>query len=136
MSFNISHGQGELLAQLAPPNGTTNVLFSIAADGLRTEITLITCAIDPGGTLFTPGQIDIDIFHDDDGTTYDQTTRIISETRLVRLQDSIIFQAQHPGSGIHVRPGGSIGLMVSDADDVNVSLYGITETRAERVVGR
>lgn len=134
MSFNISHGQGELLVQIRP--GVTTPVTAYTADQLRTEITLITAAIDPAAVLSTVGQTDIAIYHDDDGTTYDQTTIILSETRLQLLQDSIVFQAQHPGSGIHLLPTGTLGVETADANDVTFSIYGITETRAERVVGR
>jgi hypothetical protein len=134
MSFNISHAQGELLAQVRP--GVTTPVTAVTADALRIEITLITAAIDPTAVLSTAGQTDVAVYHDDDGTTYDQTSIILSETRLQLLQDSILFQAQHPGSGIHILPGGNLAVETADANDVTFSIYGITETRAERVVGR
>lgn len=135
MSFNISHGQGELLAQVRP--GVTTPVVAFTAGQLRAEITLIKCVIDPAAVLSTAGQTDIALYHDDDGgSTFDQTTIIESETRLQLLQGTILFQAQHPGSGYHIKPGGQIAVEVADADDVTFSFYGITETRAERVMGR
>lgn len=131
MSFNISHAQGELLAQFRPSVTTPVVAFT--AGELRVEITLILAAIDPAAVLSTAGQTDIAIYHDDATPfVFDQTTIIWSETRLQLLQEPIVFQAQHPGSGIHVQPNGQIAVEVADADDVTFSFYGITETRAER----
>lgn len=136
MTGVVTHAQGELLAQIRPGVTTPVLAYSTAANGLRTEITLIKATIDPLVVLGTAGQTDIAIYHDDDGTsTADQSTIIWSETRLQLLQEPIVFQAQHPGSGIHVKPGGQIYVQTADADDVTFSLYGITETLAERVRG-
>lgn len=132
MSFNISHAQGELLAQVRP-NVTTPVL-AYTADQLRTEITLILCVIDP---IAGPAESDVALYHDDSGgSVFDQTTIILSETRLQLLQTNDLFQGQHPGSGIILNAGGQLAVQCADADDVTFSIYGVTETRAERVVGR
>ena len=130
----FSHAQGLLLAQFRP--GVTTPVTAFTASALRTEITLITAAIDPAAVLTTVGQMDIAIYQDDDGTTYDQTTILFSETRLQLLQDSIVFQAQHPGSGIMLAAGGSIGVETTDANDVTFNIFGITETRAARIESR
>lgn len=135
MSFDISHAQGELLAQITP--GVTTPVQAFQAGELRVEITMIKCAIDPAAVLATAGQTDVALYHDDaGGSTFNQSTLIAAETRLQLVQDSILFQAQHPGSGIHIQPNGELGVEVADANDVTFSIYGITETRAERVVGR
>jgi hypothetical protein len=127
----ISHAQGELLAQVRP--GVITPVVAYAADQLRTEITLILAVVDP---VAGPTQADIAIYHDDSGgSTFDQTTIIFSETRLQLLQESIVFQAQHPGSGIFINAGGELAVETSDANDVTFSIYGITETLAERVRG-
>ena len=57
--------QGQLLAQLRPGVTTPVNAFSVAADGLRTEITLISAAV------LAAGNKDITLYHDDDGTTFD-----------------------------------------------------------------
>lgn len=135
MSFQISHAQGELLAQVRP--NVTTPFSAFVAGELRAEITLILCVLDPLVVLSTAGQTDVAIYHDDSGgSTFDQSTIIWSETRLQLLQEPILFQAQHPGSGIHVKPGGEIAVQTADADDVTFSIYGITETLADRVVNR
>ena len=92
------------------------------------EITLLVAVLVPGAS----GQIEIDVFHDDDGTTYNNDTLIASIDKADN-DDGLVFQAQHPGSGILVSRNGSIGVRVSSANDVNFSIYGITETLAERV---
>ena len=132
--LGISHAQGELLAQVRP--GVTTPIEAYSSDQLRTEITLILAVIDPSVVLGTPGQTDIAIYHDDSGSsTFDQSTILWSETRLQLLQEPIVFQAQHPGSGITVDANGQIAVETADADDVTFLLYGITETLAERVRG-
>ena len=134
MSFQISHAQGELLAQVRP--GVTTPVTALTASELRIEVTLIKCVLDPLVVLSTAGQSDVAVYHDDDGTTYDQTSIIISETRLQLLQTNILFQAQHPGSGIMIKPGGNLAVQCADANDVTFSIYGITETLADRVINR
>lgn len=135
MSFNISHAQGELLAQVRP--GVTTPFLAFTGSNLRTEITLITCVLDPLVVLTTPGQTDVAVYHDDETPfVFDQTTIILSETRLQLLQDNILFQAQHPGSGIMLRADAQIAVQTADADDVTFSIYGITETLADRVINR
>ena len=128
MTQNVTHAQGELLAQIRP--GVTTPVVAFTGSELRTEIILIQAVIDP---LAGPTQTDIAIYHDDSGgSTFDQSTIIWSETRLQLLQEPTVIQAQHPGSGIHVKPGGQIAVQTADADDVTFSIYGITETLAER----
>ena len=135
MTINVTHGQGELLAQIRP--GVTTPVVAYTGGELRTEITLILCTIDPAAVLGTAGQTDVAIYQDDaGGSTFDQSTIIWSETRLQLLQESTLFQAQHPGSGLQLKAGAQLAVEVADADDVTFSFYGITETRAERVVGR
>lgn len=135
MTWSVSHAQGELLAQVRP-NVTTPFLAYTNGE-LRAEITLILAVLDPLAVFATAGQTDIAIYHDDvTPFVFDQSTIIWSETRLQLLQEPIVFQAQHPGSGIQLKPNAQLAVQTADADDVTFSLYGITETRAERVVGR
>lgn len=92
------------------------------------EITLLVAVIVSG----TAGQTEIEVYHDDDGTTYDNDT-LIASIQKADNADGLVFQAQHPGSGILISRSGSIGVKVSQANAVNFSIYGITETLAERV---
>lgn len=122
------HASGELLAQVRPAVTTAVTLFT--AGTLRTEVTLLIAAVTPG----SGNNIAVEIYHDDDGTTYDNTTLIGTITNAESAEDTV-FQAQHPGSGIHIKPGGSLGVKISTANAVNFSVYGITETTAERIRG-
>lgn len=128
MTWNVTHAQGELLAQLRPSGTGAVTLFK--AGELRAEITLIIAAVREGGS-----STEVRLYHDDSGNdVYGDDTIILGETKVETDQDNI-FQAQHPGSGIHIKPNGSLGVSVNDADEVNFSVYGITETLAERVRG-
>jgi hypothetical protein len=126
MSIGVSHAQGQLIAQVIP--GVTSAVNLFTATNLRMEITLLIAVIHSG----TAGNIEIEFYHDDDGTTYDNTTLIASIQRADNA-DGLVFQAQHPGSGILIARGGSIGVKISTASVVTFSAYGITETLAERV---
>ena len=128
MSFQVSHAQGELLAQIQP--GVTTPVTLVSAVELRLEVTLILAPVIPGGGDTTA----ITLYHDDTGTTYNNGTLIGNVTN-AEAADDVLFQAQHPGSGIHIKPGGSLGVATSVASNVTISVYGITETLAERVRG-
>ena len=128
MTWNVTHAQGELLAQVRPSNTSAQTLFK--AGELRAEITLIIATIIEGGS-----STEVRLYHDDSGNdVYNDDTVLIGETKVDTDTDNA-FQAQHPGSGIHIKPGGSLGVKVDNANQVNFSVYGITETLAERVRG-
>jgi len=118
----MNFAAGSLLAQVKPAVTTAVTLYTAV---LRTEITLFLAVVIPGSA----GNIDIDIYHDDDGTTYDDSTLIGSIQRADNA-DGLTFQAQCPGSGIMIARGGTIGVKISTADDINFSMYGITESLA------
>lgn len=126
MTVGVSHGQGSLLAQLRPSGTTAVQLFQ--SDTLITELTLLFAQVRAGEA----GTVDVTVYHDDDGTTYDDDSVIFLDQR-TRFASPSVFQARHPGSGILLAPGGSIGVQSSIANAVNFSLYGITETLAERI---
>jgi len=126
VSINVTHAQGQLLAQLRPSVTTAVTLY--LSTNLRTEITLLVAVIVSG----TAGQTEIEIFHDDDGVVYDNDS-LIASIQKADNADGLVFQGQHPGSGILMARGGAIGVKVSQANAVNFSIYGITETLAERV---
>lgn len=122
--------QGQQLAQLRPSVTTPVTLYQVPAApaGLRVELTLLFVALRDGAS-----STEINIFHDDDGTTYNDDTIIAGETKVDTDTDNI-FQAQAVGGGIFVKAGGSIGVQVNNANDVNFTLYGITEQLAvERI---
>ena len=98
----------------------------MAPQGLRTELTLLIACVVPG----TGGNIDVVVYHDDDGTTYDNDSVIFTVQRAT-TGDDLVAKLESIGGGIFVKPGGSIGVEVSSANTVNFSLYGITETLAQ-----
>jgi len=123
---SLNHAQGQLLAQVQPAVTTPVVLFQ--AGELRTEVTLVfTCNHDAGN-------VTIEFFHDDAGTTFDHAHKL-SQVQLAPNDPDKFFQSQHPGSGIMISPGGALGIKVSAINAVTVTVYGITETLAERVRG-
>lgn len=124
--IGLGHAQGELLAQVRP--GVVTAIELLAASTLRQEVTLIM--IDNHGT----GNVQLKVYHDDAGSSYTDATGIIHKS-ISQNTDPVLFQAQHPGSGIHVKPGGTLGVLVDSANDVTLSLYGISETLAERTIG-
>jgi len=124
----ISHAQGELLAQVRP--GVTTAVQLIKSDTLRIEITLLVATIIEGGTA-----MNLFVYHDDSGSdVYDNSTIIFSANKQLTDPD-LLFQAQHPGSGIIIKPGGSLGVKIATASNATFSVYGITETLAGRVRG-
>jgi hypothetical protein len=112
--------QGQLFAQVKPSGTSAVTLFTTT---MRTEVTLLLATVLTG----TPT---VEVFHDDDGTTFDTTTQIYLATRST-ANHPIIYQNSGNGSGIMIRAGGSLGIKVSAANSVTFSLYGITETRAD-----
>ena len=124
--MSSNHAQGELLAQINPSVTTAGGLF--LTQQLRVEITLILVV----NRNASPQSCSI--YHDDDGATYNAGTEILRRDIPAGVSE-IVFQAQHPGSGIMMLPGGSLGAQVAAANDLTISVYGITETLAERVRG-
>lgn len=124
--MSSNHAQGELLAQVNPSVITAGGLF--VTQELRVEVTLIL-AVNRNAAAEL-----VQIFHDDDGTTYNAATEIIRKD-VPANESLVLFQAQHPGSGIMMVPGGTLGAQVEVANDLTISVYGITETLAERVRG-
>jgi hypothetical protein len=64
--------QGELLAQVNPAVTTAVTLFT--ASELRIEAVLLTATFVTGST----GTIDVELYHDDDGTTYNGSTIVLA----------------------------------------------------------
>ena len=127
--MTTGHASGELLGRIVPGVLTPVTLYQ--ADELRTEITLFVVVQAP---LTGGATANIIIFHDDNGTTYDITTALAAAV-VTKDADGLtaVFQAQHPGSGIMIKPGGSIGVQSSQINETVFTIYGVTETLAERI---
>lgn len=127
----LGHAQGELLAQVQP--GVTTAVNLFTAGDVRMEITLVLACQKSGGT----GSPVFELFHDDDGTTYNDTTIIYNDTLNsgTNRPTVIAMQAQHSGSGVMIKPGGSLGCRSSIASEITFSVYGHSASIAERVKG-
>ena len=124
MTSSLSHAQGELLAQVRP--GVTTPVTLFEAGELRTEVTLIMVGhVGSGGVI-------MHLYHDDNGVAYSAANEICHKT-ISPTDDCLLFQAQHPGSGIMIKSGGSLGVEIDTANDLVFSVYGVTETLADRV---
>lgn len=110
-----------LIGQLRPADTAAATLVSApaAARGVRLSVVRIV-ACNVSGAAAT-----IRIFHDDDGTTYDQTTALYYDAPLGPGQSMEIL-AYSPSGGLGVAPGGSIGCRSSVGSAVTFTAYGTT----------
>jgi hypothetical protein len=115
----LSFASGELLAQ-SRPAGTTAVSAFTAS--LHTEITLIVICNTTGSAA------NVSIFHDDVGSTFDQTTAIYY-VKAVPANDTIFIRAE-AGAGLHMSVDGQIGIQTATGSALTFSIYGITEAIA------
>jgi len=134
MTLQVSHGQGQLLGRVVPSVITAVQLFK--AVELRTEITLLIAVQAPLGGA---NVADLVVFHDDSGSDVYNISTVVLADRFDRTTAEgfgvALFQAQHPGSGITLSPGGSIGVQTSKINETVFTCYGVTETIAERLRG-
>lgn len=114
---------GSQLGQLRP--GDTNNA-SIYTATLRTEITRVVICNTTGTAA------DARLFHDDDGSTFDQTTALLFD-KAIPANDVVEVLAGSEGSGIHVAVGGQIGVRTATLDALTFTLYGVTEDLSRRV---
>lgn len=108
---------GGLLAQSRPGTTTAATLFTAT---LRTEIKkMVVCNTGAGTGAYS-------IYHDDDGTTYDQTTALFYSKSLAANTTDVINAEDYAG-GISVSAGGSIGIQTATASAMTFSFYGTTQ---------
>lgn len=127
----ISFAPGILLAQVRPSSIGSHVVVPQVT--ILTEVTLILAASADETEIAT-----FTLHHDVGGETYDQSNHIIKGTIATTdlPKDSRVFQAQYPGTGIMLGVGDSLGITVSTADVVTVSVYGVTRTVAQSMYSR
>ena len=111
---------GTLLAQTRPANTTAATAYTAS---IQTEITRILVA---NTTVLAAT---FRLFHDDDGTTYDQTTALYYDESIAANTTKVInMEAQ--GCGLFVAKSGTIGVRTGTADALTFSLYGrVRESR-------
>jgi len=101
-----------ILAQSRPANTSAASLFAPNYDDSVEIGTLHICNV-------TGSSVDVSVFHDQDGTTFDQSTALIYQYPLAANGwidiDSLVGEWSNAGN---------IGIQVGTADAVNFTLYG------------
>tara|TARA_B100000989_G_C19359720_1_gene392713 strand:- start:50 stop:394 length:345 start_codon:yes stop_codon:yes gene_type:complete len=107
--------QGSQLAQTRPSGTSAAAAFTAT---VPTEITRIFIANTTGSTAA------FSIFHDDDGSTFDQTTALFSGVS-INGNTTTEFSC-NPGAGIQMRPDGKLAVQTDTGSALTFSIYGIT----------
>lgn len=104
--------QEKQLGQLRPANTTAASLYSPPASTTAIFKTLIIANVTAGAALYR-------VFHDTDGTTYDQTTALFYDVSVAANATAIIefFGASHQDAG-------NIAVRTDTADALVFTLYG------------
>ena len=110
-----SYAPGFLLAQSRPSNTTAATLYTA---GMKTEVTRIIIANTTGSAAT------FRLFHDDDGTTMDETTALIWDNSIATA-NYVDIQAYLDGAGITIAAGGSLGIRSGTGNALTFSAYGI-----------
>jgi len=119
---------GSQAAQSRPAVTTAvNVLTGQGNTGPRLEVYRIVVA-EVGGA-----GVNWSIFHDIDGTTYDENTALWFENALA-ANTTFEWTAQYPGGGIPIGKNGSFGVQVSTANRATFTFYTATAPTDERAV--
>lgn len=114
----MTFASGQQLAQSRPANTSTATAFTAS---VRTEITaIVICNTTGSATTFS-------IYHDDDGTTYDQTTALVYAAALA-ANTTITIGAEGDGAGVLIKAGGSLGIQSGTSNACNFSIYGVTQS--------
>lgn len=115
----IRAAAGVQLAQARPTNTSTATLYT-APSGIKIEVTRVVICNTTGSAAAAS------LFHDDDGTTYDQTTAL-RYAKSVPANDSIELEFEI-GSGLFVSAGGSLGIQSGTGSALTYTLYGVPES--------
>ena len=94
-------------------SGTSAISLYTPSVGKKAILTHIWIAVYDNDNI-------ISLFHDDDGTTYDDTTALIREVKINKEQNVISL----PLGEMLVSNGGNIGVQTDKSDDVTFTLYG------------
>lgn len=113
---------GFQLAQSRPANTNTATAYTAV---MRTEV-LGVWICNTTGTAAAAS-----VYHDDDGTTYDESTALLF-AKSVAANDYIFVPFGAAGTGIAVSAGGSLGVKSGTTSALTFTFYGVTESRAVR----
>jgi len=110
-----SYAAGFLAGQLRPANTTAATLYTAT---LKSEITRILIANTTGSAAT------FRLFHDDDGTTMDETTALVWDNS-VASGAYVDLQAYLDGAGITIAAGGSLGCRSGTGNALTFSVYAV-----------
>jgi hypothetical protein len=103
------------LGQLRPANTTAASIYT-PGTGRRGVITsLIVCNVTAGAVTFR-------VFHDDNGTTYDETSALVFDVALPAA--TTIELGTNVAAGWAVAPTGNFAVRTSSASAINFTAYG------------
>jgi len=110
-----SYAAGFLAGQLRPANTTAATLYTAT---LKSEVTRILIANTTGSAAT------FRLFHDDDGTTMDETTALVWDNS-VASGAYVDLQAYLDGAGITIAAGGSLGCRSGTGNALTFSVYAV-----------
>ena len=114
MKDNYNIFNGDQLAQLRPANTSAAALLTPIDKYLYIVYTVIIANVT--GTAATAS-----LFHDKDGTTYDQSTALLYQVSVAANDTTIITFEK----GLTIRDTGTIGVQSGTSSAINCTLYGI-----------
>lgn len=100
------------------PSGTTAA--AIYTPSRKAEILYINICNSTGSAAT------FQLYHDDDGTTYDQSTALYYN-KSVAANDTITINANMLGGGLPVNVGGNIAFQTGTGSALTITLYGVTQ---------
>jgi len=99
----------KLIIQNRPSNESTNTIFKATTKTIITQVVVSTC---------NNTDVKFWIYHDDDGTTYDETTALLWKIK-AKEKTTLIIDCEWA-----VEVNGSIGVKVDNSNGLNFTLYG------------
>jgi hypothetical protein len=112
-TLDFESAENKQLAQ-TQLSGTSAVSLYTPASGKKAILTHLFIAVYDQDSK-------ISVYHDDDGTTYDDTTAIIREVKIKKAQNVVSL----PLDFIPLANGGNIGVQTDKSNDVTFTLYGL-----------
>ena len=110
-----SYAAGFLAGQFRPSNTTAATLYTAT---LKSEVTRILIANTTGSAAT------FRLFHDDDGTTMDETTALVWDNSIA-AGAYVDLQAYLDGAGITIAAGGSLGCRSGTGNALTFSVYAV-----------
>jgi len=113
----IKAAAGSQLAQ-SRPSGTSAVSAFTAT--IQTEISVIViCNTTVSAAKFS-------IYHDDNGSTFDQTSAL-HYAQNIPASSTVYITSDSVGAGVTLSPDGQLGIQTDTANALTFSIYGVTE---------